>query len=342
MNYKLFGRTGLRVSEISLGTMTFGEDWGMGASIVECKRIFDVYTNAGGNFIDTANRYTEGSSEKMIGEFVANDRDYFVLASKYSLYDRRNDVNASGNHRKNLMRSVEASLKRLKTEYLDILWLHAWDFTTSVEEVMRGLDDLVAKGKVHYIGISDTPAWIVSQANTLAMLRGWTAFAGLQIEYSLVQRTPERDLIPMAKSFGLTVTPWSPLGAGILTGKYNQGMIAGGRLSEKSLKYNERNLSIAYVVADIAQKIGVTPAQVALAWIRERDKSFIPIIGAKREEQLKDSLGYLEVVLPKDELLRLEEVSAVDMGFPHDFLNSEGVKDVVFGGNYTKIQHRKY
>lgn len=341
MNYRLFGRTGLRVSEVSLGTMTFGEDWGMGTSSQESKRIFEAYTALGGNFIDTANRYTEGTSEKIVGELIASDRDYFVLASKYSLYDRRDDVNATGNHRKNLMRSVEASLKRLKTDYLDILWVHAWDFTTSVEEVMRGLDDLVGKGKVHYIGISDTPAWIVSQANVLADLRGWTAFAGLQIEYSLVQRTPERDLIPMAKHFGMSITPWSPLGAGILTGKYNQGMIAGGRLSEKSPKYNERNLSIAYIVTDIAQKIDATPAQVALAWMREKDKTLIPIIGAKREDQIVDSLGYLQVNLPKEDFLRLEEASEVDLGFPHDFLNSDGVKDVVFGGNYAKIEHRK-
>ncbi len=341
MHYKLFGHTGLRVSEVCLGTMTFGEDWGMGTTAEESKRIFEAYTQAGGNFIDTANRYTEGSSEKIVGDLIASDRDYFVLASKYSLYDRRNDLNATGNHRKNMMRSVEASLKRLKTDYLDILWLHAWDFTTSVEEVMRGLDDLVGKGKVHYIGISDTPAWIVAQANTLAQLRGWTTFSGLQIEYSLVQRTPERDLIPMAKHFNMSLTPWSPLGAGILTGKYNKGMIAGGRLSEKSPKYTDKNLSIAHVVTDIAQKIDATPAQVALAWIREKDKNYIPIIGAKREDQIKDSLDYLTTTLPKEEFLRLEEVSEIELGFPHDFLNSDGVKDVVFGGNFNKIEHRK-
>lgn len=341
MKYKLFGRTGLRVSEVCLGTMTFGEDWGVGANADESKRIFDAYTKLGGNFIDTANRYTEGTSEQILADFIASDRDYFVLASKYSLYDRRDDVNASGNHRKNMIRSVEGSLKRLKTDYLDILWLHAWDFTTSAEEVMRGLDDLVRHGKVHYIGISDTPAWIVSNANAIADLRGWTSFAGLQIEYSLVQRTPERDLIPMAKHFGMSVTPWAPLGAGILTGKYNQGMIAGGRLSEKSLKYNERNLSIAHVVADVAQHLGVTPAQVALAWIKEKEKSFIPILGARREEQINDSLKYLDLSLPKEDFVRLEEVSSIEMGFPHDFLATEGVKDVVFGGNYNKIEHRK-
>jgi len=341
MKYKLFGRTGLRVAEVCLGTMTFGEDWGTGANESESKRIFDAYTNLGGNFLDTANRYTEGTSERLLADMIAYNRDYFVLASKYSLFDKRDDVNASGNHRKNLMRSVEGSLKRLKTEYLDILWLHVWDFTTPIEEIMRGLDDLVRQGKVHYIGVSDTPAWVVSQANMLADLRGWTSFAGLQVEYSLVQRTPERDLIPMAKQLGLTVTPWAPLGAGILTGKYNKGMIAGGRLSEKSIKYNEQNLSIANVVADIADKLSITPAQVALAWIKEKSNICVPIIGARREEQLIDSLKYLDITLPKEEFLRLEEVSSIELGFPHDFLNTEGVKDVSFGGNYYKIEHRK-
>jgi len=198
MKYKLFGKSGLRVSEICLGTMTFGEEWGTGANYEESKKIFEYYAGLGGNFLDTANRYTNGTSEKWLGEFIAQDRDKFVVATKYSLFDREDDVNASGNHRKNMMRSVEHSLKRLNTEYIDLLWLHIWDNTTPIEEVMRGLEDLVRMGKVHYIGISDTPAWIVAKANTLADLRGWTNFVGLQIEYSLIQRTPERDLIPMA------------------------------------------------------------------------------------------------------------------------------------------------
>lgn len=241
MNYKLFGKTGLRVSEICLGTMTFGEDWGTGATKLESKKIFDAFVDAGGNFIDTANRYTEGTSEKFLADFLGTERDKFVVASKYSLYDRRDDINAAGNHRKNLIRSVEGTLKRLNTSYLDILWVHAWDFTTSPEEVMRGLDDLVRMGKVLYVGVSDTPAWIIAQANTLADLRGWTSFAGLQIEYSLIQRTGERDLIPMAKHFGLAITPWAPLGAGMLTGKHNDKAASGARLTENSMKMSEKN-----------------------------------------------------------------------------------------------------
>ena len=227
MKYKLLGKSGLRVSELCLGTMTFGEDWGWGASKDESRAVFEAFAAAGGTLIDTANMYTNGSSETITGELISSDRDRYVLATKYTFPDNptspanAGNPNAAGNQRKNLMRSVEGSLKRLGTDYIDLLWLHAWDFMTPVDEVMRGLDDLVSAGKIGYIGISDAPAWVVSQANTLAEWRGWTPFVALQIEYSLIERTPERDLLPMAKAFGLTVTPWSPLGQGVLTGKYN-------------------------------------------------------------------------------------------------------------------------
>lgn len=203
MRYKLLGKSGLRVSELCLGTMTFGEDWGWGAPQDTSRQIFDAFVEAGGNFIDTANLYTNGSSEKIVGELIGSERDRFVLATKYSLtgqWQGDNNPNGSGNHRKNMMRSIEGSLQRLNTDYVDVLWLHAWDFTTPVEEVMHAFDDLVRQGKVMYIGISDTPAWIVSQANTLAQANGWAQFIALQIEYSLIQRTPERDLLPMANA----------------------------------------------------------------------------------------------------------------------------------------------
>jgi aryl-alcohol dehydrogenase-like predicted oxidoreductase len=212
MNYRLFGPCGLRVSEIALGTMTFGEEWGWGASREESRRIFDAFAAAGGNFIDTANRYTEGTSERLVGEFVAAERERFVVATKYTLFNRKGDPNAAGNHRKNLVQSLEASLKRLGTGYVDLLWVHAWDHLTPVEEVMRGLDDVVRAGKALYVGVSDTPAWIVARANTLAELRGWTPFAGIQIEYSLIQRTVERELLPMARGLGLAVTAWGVVG----------------------------------------------------------------------------------------------------------------------------------
>ncbi len=341
MLYKLLGKSGLRVSELCLGTMTFGTEWGTGADWAESKRIFDAYVEKGGNFIDTANRYTEGTSEKWIGEFIASQRDYFVLATKYTLYDDRKNPNASGNHRKNLKRSVEQSLRRLNTDYIDLLWLHVWDFTTSIEEVMQSLNDLVRSGKVLYIGISDSPAWIVSSANTMAELRGWESFIGLQIEYSLIQRTPERDLIPMAKHFGLAVLAWSPLGAGVLTGKYNQGVPADVRLTENSRKLIPQNIKIAQKVSEIAQMLGYTPTQVALNWLRSQHQQFFPIIGARKLSQIEDSLGCLRFQLPSEMLKELSEMSAVEMGFPHDFIAYPTVQDVIFGDYAGKIQNHR-
>jgi aryl-alcohol dehydrogenase-like predicted oxidoreductase len=337
MNYQLFGNTGLRVSELCLGTMTFGTEWGTGADREESRKMFDAFVSAGGNFIDTANRYTEGSSEKILGEFIAPDRDRFVVATKYTLYDRRDDINAAGNHRKNMMRSVEASLRRLNTDYIDLLWVHMWDGTTSPHEVMRGLDDLISAGKVHYIGISDTPAWIVAHANTLAELRGWSAFAGLQIEYSLIQRTPERDLLPMAQYFGMGVTPWSPLGAGMLTGKYNNGLVSGGRLSERSPKFNERNQTIARKVSEVALQLGITPTQVALAWLRQQPGQIIPILGARNSSQLAESLACAGLELPNQYIEALNEVSKIELGFPHDFLQLPSVQDVIFADSKSKL-----
>jgi len=217
MNYKLFGKSGLRVSELAIGTMTFGEEWGWGVNKEESKKVFEMYANAGGNFIDTANRYTEGTSEEYVGEFIKADRDHFVVATKYTLFTKRDDPNFSGNHRKNMMQALEASLKRLDTDFIDLYWLHAWDFTTPEDEVLRALDDMVRAGKILYIGISDTPAWIVSRMNAIAELRGWTQFVGLQIKFSLLERTIERELLPMARKLDMAVTPWGVLDGGILT-----------------------------------------------------------------------------------------------------------------------------
>ena len=248
MRYRLLGHSGLRVSELCLGTMTFGDDWGWGASPRESRRIFEAYTAAGGNFIDTADLYTNGTSEKLIGELVAGDRERLVLATKYTNSAPGTDPNAAGNHRKNMVQSLEASLKRLKVDYIDIYWLHAWDFTTPVEEIMRAFDDLIRAGKILYIGVSDTPAWIVSRANTMAALRGWSRFIALQVEYSLVERTSERELIPMARALGMDITAWSPLASGLLTGKYTR---SAGRPSERRLdkvafkEIDDRNFAIA-------------------------------------------------------------------------------------------------
>ena len=340
MQYKLLGRSGLRVSELALGTMTFGEDWGWGADKETSKQIFDAYANAGGNFIDTANRYTNGTSEKYVGEFVAADRDHFVLATKYTLFDRHGDPNFSGNHRKNMMRSVEGSLQRLNTDFIDLLWVHAWDFMTPVEEALRGLDDLVRAGKVLYVGISDTPAWIVSQANTMAELRGWSRFVGLQIRYNLIDRTAERDLLPMACAFDMAVTPWSILSAGVLTGKYNQSQAVEGRMTQWG-DIPERDLAIAAEVVKVAQEIGQTPSQVALNWVRQQPGNIIPIVGARKLSQFENNLGALDFNLSDEQLARLNAISQFELGFPHDFLASDGVRDVVFGGTYEQIENHR-
>src|SRR5579862_3890741 len=219
LRYRTFGRSGLRVSEVALGTMTFGDDWGWGADAAESARIFDAFAQAGGNFVDTASNYTEGSSEQLVGELAAGRRDRFVLATKYTLSIDPGDPNAGGNHRKSLVRSLEQSLRRLRTDYVDLLWLHMRDDATPIEEAVRALDDQVRLGKVLYVGISDSPAWVVAQANTLADLRGWSPFVGLQLPYSVASRDPERELMPMAAALGLAVVAWGILGSGVLTGK---------------------------------------------------------------------------------------------------------------------------
>lgn len=339
MRYKLLGRSGLRVSELSLGTMTFGEEWGWGADKKTSAAIFDAYASAGGNFIDTANRYTEGTSEKWVGEFIARDREHFVLATKYTLFTKHGDVNGSGNHRKNMVQAVEASLKRLKTDCIDLYWLHAWDFTTPVDEVMRGLDDLVRAGKILYIGVSDTPAWIVSRANTMAELRGWTRFVGLQIEYSLIERTPEHDLIPMANALDIAVTPWAPLGGGLLTGKYSGASREDQprRMKPDSARMSERNLRIADAVIAIAKEVGGSPAQVALNWLRGRPGTMVPILGARRVEQIEDNLGCLSIELSDAHRERLDEVSAIQPIFPYRFLEKEPIRNIVYAGTREKL-----
>lgn len=318
--------------------MTFGTEWGWGADKDTSKKIFDTFVNAGGNFLDTANRYTEGTSERWLGEFIQSDRHHFVVSTKYTLRDRTGDPNYAGGHRKNMMRSVEESLRRLNTDFIDIFWVHAWDRTVPADEVMRGLDDLVRQGKVLHLGVSDTPAWVVSQANTLAELRGWTAFSGLQIEYSLIQRAAERELLPMAKALNLAVTPWGAIGGGALTGKYLKG--ESGRVVEHSARRSERANAIAAKVLEVSESIGVPPAQVAINWTRQRDpqQNIIPLVGARNAEQLEDSLGCLNFELPADALAALDAASAIELGFPHDFLNSDNVKELVYGGMYDRIR----
>jgi aryl-alcohol dehydrogenase-like predicted oxidoreductase len=341
MNYKLFGKSGLRVSELCLGTMGFGTEWKWGCDKDISKQIFDHYANEGGNFIDTANRYTEGTSEKFVGDFIAKDRDHFVVATKYSLRDRIGDLNFAGNHRKNMMRSVKESLWRLNTDYIDLLWLHIWDGWTPTEEILKGLEDLISRGLVHYIGISDTPAWIVSQANTMAELRGWNQFIGLQIEYSLIQRTVEAELLPMAKAYGMTITPWAPLGGGALTGKYLKG--DKGRLAENSVRLGDRATNITRKVVELADRLGVSASQLAINWTRQhKHQSVIPIVGATKVAQVEDVLGCLTFEIPADLMNELNEVSKVDLPFPQKFFNEPGVQDVLYGGLKDAMKDSRY
>ncbi|CAN5902407.1 aldo/keto reductase [soil metagenome] len=325
MRYTLLGDSGLRVSQLCLGTMTFGTDWGWGADQDESRAQFELFANAGGTFIDTANAYTDGTAERFVGELVADDREHFVVATKYSLNMRDGDLNAGGNHRKSLVQSLDASLRRLRTDYVDVLWLHAWDYLTPVEEVARALDDQVRAGKVLYVGVSDTPAWVVAQVHTIARLRGWAPLVGLQIPYSLVQREVERDLIPMARGLGLGVTAWAPLGGGVLSGKYNRP--AAGDDARRLADVDPAKLDIAQAVGGVADELGVPAAQVALAWLRAQG-GVIPILGARTAAQLESNLGALDVELSSDHLGRLDEVSRIPLGFPHDFLREDSF---VFG-----------
>lgn len=338
MRYKLLGNSGLRVSELCLGAMTFGEEYNWGASREESKKVFDSYAEAGGNFIDTANFYTSGTSEKFVGEFVGSERGRFVIATKYTMSTHPGDPNAGGNQRKNLVQSLEESLQRLNTDYIDLLWVHAWDPLTPLEETMRALDDIVRSGKALYVGISNAPAWVIAQANTMAELKSWTQFIGLQIEHSLVERTVERELLPMAKALNIGVTAWSPLAGGLLTGKYttDTSESESGRLkSQKSQKLSEGNLGIARTLDEVAREIGCTAGQAGLTWVRA--KGIIPIFGARTAAQAEENLACLKVSLSDEQLNRLDEVSRIELGFPHDFLGSERVQGFIYGGMRNQI-----
>jgi aryl-alcohol dehydrogenase-like predicted oxidoreductase len=341
MRYRLLGKSGLRVSELCLGTMSFGQQWGFGADVATSHKVLDAYVEQGGNFLDTANKYHNGETENILGTWLEGKRDRMVVATKYTLAMDHSDPNTAGNHRKNMVLSVEQSLKRMKTDYIDLLWVHAWDEYTPYEETMRALDDMVRSGKVLYIGVSDTPAWVVSASNTLAELRGWTQFAGLQIEYSLLQRTPERDLLPMAEHFGLSVAAWGPLGGGVLTGKYTRHAETNDSLRSKGNedrgRTSEANLAIARTVDAVADELGVTSAQVATAWVQAQGYGLIPIVGARKVEQIQDSMGATNVTLSEEQLNTLNQASQIQLGFPHDFLAAGGVRDLVYSESRNLI-----
>ena len=347
-DYRLLGRSGVRVSPLCLGTMTFGVEPGAwGSTDQEAAQLIDLYIDQGGNFIDTADFYGQlGQSEVLLGRAVNGRRDRLVISTKYSLTTSPGDPNASGNHRKNMVRSVEDSLKRMKTDYIDLYYLHMWDFHTPVDEILRAFDDLVRAGKVLYIGLSDTPAWQASRMQAIAELRGWSQFCALQISYSLTERTVEREMIPMAAEMGMGVCPWSPLGGGVLAGKYSKADLVPPDMknlsSRKAInavtgRLSERNLSIAEVVGQIAKELGKTSAQVAIAWTLVNPAVTAPVVGIRTVAQLKDNLGALDVELSTDQLARLNAVSDVPRVFPMDILKSPA-EGMMFGN--VKVRPR--
>ncbi|WP_414900278.1 aldo/keto reductase [Sphingomonas flavalba] len=324
--YVTLGRSGLRVSPICLGAMTFGEDNGWGSSVDESERIMDRFVERGGNFIDTANVYTRSHSEKIIGDHLGRDpskRDRMVIATKFSCNLYSGDPNGGGSGRKSIIAACEQSLRRLRTDYIDLYWLHNWDVHTPIEETMSALDTLVRAGKVRYIGVSDTPAWKVAQANLIAHFRGWAPFIGLQIEYSLLERSVEADFLPMAEEFGLGITPWSPLRGGALSGKYrrdnaDQVKPDRGALTERAL--NEHTYAVIDELDAIAQALDTSIATVALAWVQSRPGVTSTIIGARRIEQLDENLRSLDLSLPEAALERLDQLTRPTLGFPHRML----------------------
>ncbi len=319
MKYKLFGNSGLRVSELAMGAMTFGTESGYGVEKDEARKVYEAYREAGGNIVDTANVYCRGTSESFLGEFMAGDRERVVISTKYSGPMRDKDYNAAGNSRKNMMDAIEGSLRRLRTDYVDIYWQHVWDTRTPLEEVMRGFDDLVRQGKVLYIGVSCTPAWAATRMHTIAEMRGWAKFIGVQLRYSLIDRSAERELLPMARALDLGVLTFAANGQGILTGKYNLDPKATGRVGDMTPdRLTERNLGLARAVMEVADELGCKPSQVALAWAKRGPANIIPLIGARTGEHMKENLGCLDVELPDEAMKKLNEISAISPGFPHD------------------------
>jgi aryl-alcohol dehydrogenase-like predicted oxidoreductase len=327
-HYVTLGRSGLRVSPFCLGAMTFGDDWGWGSSVADAEAILARFLDQGGNFVDTANAYTKGHSEKIIGDFVRGAgvrRDQLVIATKFFANLFPSDPNAGGASRKSLTAACDESLRRLQTDYIDLYWMHLWDRFTPIDETMRALDDLVTAGKVRYVGFSDTPAWKVAQAQVTASFRGWAPLMALQIEYSLLERTVEGELIPMAQELGLGVTPWSPLRGGVLTGKYtreNAADVEPGRGARVKASLNERTFGIIDELVRIAGELETNPAAVALAWVQARPGVDSTIIGARTMEQLESNLAGLAVTLDVGQVAALDAASTPTFGFPLPFLDA--------------------
>jgi len=339
-HFRLLGRSGLRVSPLCFGTMTMGQHREWATPPDECRRLIDIYADAGGNFLDTANIY---HSEEIVGECLEGRRDKFVVSTKYTFSMDKEDANYGGNNRKSLKRGVEDSLRKLKTDYIDLLFVHFWEFRTPIEELMRGLDDVIASGKVLYIAASNFPAWKIAEANTIADLRGWNRFIGVQARYSLVERTVERDMIPMTMDLGLTVLPWGPLGSGVLSGKYSSDdregadkVEADGTRRPQVVKtgLTDRNLAIVSEVDAVAKELGASHSQVALRWLMQKPGAPLPVVGARTAEQLGDNLGAVNIALSEDQMSRLDEVSEIDLGYPHDiYQRIQFMRGAVDGGH---------
>jgi aryl-alcohol dehydrogenase-like predicted oxidoreductase len=340
MRYKLLGSSGLRVSELCLGTMTFGEDWGWGASQEECRKIFDAFAGAGGNFIDTASNYTNGTSEQIVGDCIRSERDRYVVATKYTLRlvtGDPNDVNLGGNSRKSMLRSVERSLRRLGTDYIDLLYLHMWDFTTPVAEVLQAAGQLIAAGKVLYFAFSDTPAWVVSYAVAKAEAHGWPRPVAIEIPYSLLDRAVECDVLPMAREHDLAILPWGMLESGVLTGKYNRP----GDEPRRQDSASASELAAGAAVAGVADEIGRTPAQVAINWVRQQPGNIIPILGCRSVRQIQDNLGCLDFSLTGEQMAALSAVADFKLGFPNSFLHSDHVRQLIFGDSFALLDNHR-
>ena len=321
-HYVTLGHSGLRVSPLCLGTMTFGEEWGWGSSVPESEAIMARFLDRGGNFIDTANGYTLGHSETIIGDYLAHDRsrrDRIVIGTKFFTNMFPGDPNGGGAGRKSLMAACEQSLRRLRTDYIDLYWMHLWDKFTPIEETMRALDDLVRAGKVRYIGFSDTPAWKTAQAQVTAEFRGWTPLIALQVEYSLIERTVEGELLPMARELGLGVTPWSPLRGGVLSGKYTRehaDQVKAGRGERVTAFLNERTYAIVDELLRIGRELGTNPAAVALAWVQSRPGVASTIIGARTLDQLEQNLLAADLTLTSEQIAALDRLSEPTLNFP--------------------------
>ncbi len=338
MKYKLLGRSGLRVSEICFGAMTFGEQTGFGAPKNECRKMYDAFVEAGGNFIDTADLYGYGVSESMLGEFIAAERARIVLATKFTSNMAADDPNAGGNHKKHMVQALERSLKRLNTSYVDVYWIHHWDFTTPVVEVMRALDEQVRAGKVLHIGASNTPAWIVSCANALAEERGWTPFTAMQLHYNLVERAIEADFFALADTQDMAITPWSPLAGGLLTGKFDRAAAAeareGSRIDDGKWPggLTEEKLAVAEKASAVARNVGRTTAQVALRWMMQHPSGrVIPIMGARRLDQLKSNLGAAEFELSGEDMDTLNDAGGAPLPYPAGLLANPFMKRMIHG-----------